>query len=84
MTSARITELERRHKSLEEEIAEAQVQWPDDDLMIADLKRRKLHIRDEIEQLRLRLVLLNWNTGARASRKKSPRLCTRGRRTMRR
>ena len=52
MNRARITELERRHKALEEEIAEALLHRPADDLMVAELKRRKLHIRDEIEQLR--------------------------------
>ena len=55
MTKARIAELERRYKSLEEEIAEALLHWSADDLMIAELRRRKLYIRDEIEQLRLRL-----------------------------
>ena len=52
MNRARITELERRHKALEEEIAEALLHSSADDLMVAELKRRKLHIRDEIEQLR--------------------------------
>lgn len=84
MTSARIDELERRYESLEGEIVEALRHWPADDLMIADLKRRKLHIRDEIEQLRLRLVVLNWNAGTRTSRRKSPKHCVRGRRSIRR
>jgi hypothetical protein len=84
MTSALIDELERRYESLEGEIAEALRHWPADDLMIADLKRRKLHIRDEIEQLRLRLVVLNWNAGTRTSRRKSPKHCVRGRRNIRR
>jgi hypothetical protein len=44
--------LERRHKALEEEIAEALLHRSADDLMVAELKRRKLNIRDEIEQLR--------------------------------
>jgi hypothetical protein len=39
-----------------EEIAEALLHWSSDDLMIAELKRRKLYIRDEIEQLRLGLI----------------------------
>jgi len=50
MTKARLAELERRYKALEEEIAEALLHWSADDLMIAELKRRKLHIRDEIEE----------------------------------
>jgi hypothetical protein len=52
MNHARIAELERRHKALEAEIAEALIHRSADDPMVADLKRRKLHIRDEIEQLR--------------------------------
>ena len=52
MNRARIAELQRRHKILEEEIAEALLHRSADDLMVAELKRRKLHIRDEIEQLR--------------------------------
>src|SRR3974377_2313448 len=52
MNRARIAELERRHKALEEEIAEALLHRSADDLMVAELKRRKLNIRDEIEQLR--------------------------------
>ena len=52
MNRARISELERRHKALEEEIAEALLHRSADDLMVAELKRRKLNIRDEIERLR--------------------------------
>jgi len=52
MNRARINELERRHKALEEEIAEALLHRSADDLMVAELKRRKLNIRDEIERLR--------------------------------
>jgi hypothetical protein len=74
MTKARLVELERRHKSLEKEIAEAQLDWPTDDLMLAELKRRKLYIRDEIEQLRLRLLLLNWGVGQRASKRRSSKV----------
>jgi hypothetical protein len=51
MNRARISDLERRHKVLEAEIAEALLHRSADDPMVADLKRRKLHIRDEIEQL---------------------------------
>ncbi len=52
MNHARIAELERRHKALEAEISDALLHTSADDPMVADLKRRKLHIRDEIEQLR--------------------------------
>ena len=52
MNRALIAELERRQKALEEEIAEALLHRSADDLMVAELKRRKLNIRDEIERLR--------------------------------
>jgi hypothetical protein len=64
MTKACIAELERRYKALEEEIAEALLHWPADDLMIAELKRRKLHIRDEIEELRGEQSTSGQNLGA--------------------
>ena len=47
-----IAELELRYKVLEKEIAEALLHRSADDAMVADLKRRRLHIRDEIETLR--------------------------------
>lgn len=50
-TQARISALERRHQSLEDQIAEALVHSSSDDLKIAGLKRRKLHLKDEIERL---------------------------------
>ena len=46
---AHIADLERRHKALEKEAAEALTRTSSDDLMIADLKRRILHLRDELE-----------------------------------
>lgn len=49
---AHIDVLERRCKNLEDEIAEALHHRPTDDLMIVDLKRRKLHIEEELAQLR--------------------------------
>ena len=49
---ANITDLERRHQSLEDEIAEALLHSSTDDLKIADLKRRRLHLKDEIQRLR--------------------------------
>ena len=51
MSQALIAELERRHQALEEEIAEAILHRSAENL-IAELMRRKLHIRDEIEKLR--------------------------------
>jgi hypothetical protein len=49
---AHITHLEQKHKAIEDEIAKALSHRSIDDLVIADLKRRKLHIKDEIERLR--------------------------------
>ncbi len=40
--------LERRRKALQDEISEARLQNPADELTIADLKRRKLHLEGEI------------------------------------
>jgi len=46
-----LAELERKHRALEEEIAEA-LQHPSvDGLKIAELKRRKLQVKDEIARL---------------------------------
>jgi len=51
-TEAHIKELERKHDALEKELADAMAHSSSDDLEIADLKRRKLHLKDEIERLR--------------------------------
>jgi hypothetical protein len=48
----RLAELERQHKALDHEIAEALGQSPIDDLKIKELKRRKLALKDEMERLR--------------------------------
>ena len=47
-----LTELELRHQALENELAEAQQHPSIDDLTILEIKRRKLHLKDEIERLR--------------------------------
>ena len=47
-----LVELELRHKALESELAEAQQHLSIDDLKILESKRRKLHLKDEIERLR--------------------------------
>jgi hypothetical protein len=47
-----LAELERQHKALEHEIAEALAHSSTDDLKIAELKRRKLIVKDEIERVR--------------------------------
>ena len=43
--------LEQRHQALENQIAEAQAHPSSDDLTIAELKRRKLLLKDEIARL---------------------------------
>lgn len=47
-----LAELERRHRELEKEIADALTHGSTDDLKTAELKRQKLHLKDEIERLR--------------------------------
>ena len=44
-------ELERRHRALEDELAEALAHPSTDDLKIAELKRRKLLVKDQIARL---------------------------------
>jgi hypothetical protein len=51
-TKADLAELEQRHKALEDEITEAFAHSSTDDFKIAELKRRKLLLKDEIERLR--------------------------------
>jgi hypothetical protein len=46
-----LAELERRHQALEQEICEAQTHPATDGLKIAELKRRKLQVKDEIVRL---------------------------------
>ena len=50
--NAHVAELERRHNKLEKEISDALAHSSTDDLTIAELKRRKLKLKDEIEHLR--------------------------------
>lgn len=47
-----LAELERRHEALKREIHEAQAHPGFDDVEIANLKRRKLQLKDEIAQLK--------------------------------
>jgi hypothetical protein len=49
---AHLAELERRHQALENEISEALAHPSSDDLRVAELKRRKLQVKDEIARLR--------------------------------
>ena len=48
-----LAELERRHRALDAEIAEARAHPSVDDLQIVELKRRKLLVKDEIARLQL-------------------------------
>jgi hypothetical protein len=50
---AQLAELERRHQALKQEIADAMNHPSSDGLRIAELKRRKLQVKDEIERLRI-------------------------------
>jgi hypothetical protein len=46
-----LAELERRHQALEQEISEALAHPSSDGLKIAELKRKKLLVKDEITRL---------------------------------
>ena len=52
-----LAELQRRHQALEQEISEALAHPSTDDLKIAELKRRKLHVKDEISRLKQETVV---------------------------
>jgi hypothetical protein len=47
-----LAELERRHAALEDKIKEAVAHPSSDSLAIAEMKRRKLQLKDEINRLR--------------------------------
>jgi hypothetical protein len=47
-----LSELQRKHRALEDEIADAIAHPSTDGLKIAELKRRKLLVKDEIERLK--------------------------------
>jgi hypothetical protein len=47
-----LSELEKRHQALEQEISEALTHPSIDDLKLVELKRRKLHVKDEIMRLK--------------------------------
>jgi hypothetical protein len=48
---AHISALEQRHDLIDRELADALAHSSRDDLKIAELKRQKLHLKDEIERL---------------------------------
>lgn len=47
-----LAELEKRHQALEQEITEALAHPSADDLQIAELKRKKLLVKDEMTRIR--------------------------------
>lgn len=47
-----LTELERRHEALDREIAKEWGHPSADELRLAELKRRKLQVKDEIAKLK--------------------------------
>lgn len=49
---AHLAELERRHQAIEREIEEALLHPGVDTLVLTELKRKKLSLKDEIERLR--------------------------------
>lgn len=49
---AHLVELERKHRILESELHEALKNLATDDVHIAELKRRKLLLKDQIERLK--------------------------------
>ncbi|MET0279445.1 MAG: DUF465 domain-containing protein [Pseudorhodoplanes sp.] len=46
-----LVELKAQHQDLEEQIADALAHPSSDDSKIAELKRRKLHVKDEIARM---------------------------------
>ena len=49
---AHLAELERKHRILESELHDALRHLSTDDMRIAELKRRKLMLKDEIQRLK--------------------------------
>ncbi len=49
---AHLVELERKHRTLESELHDALIHLSTDDLRIVELKRKKLHLKDQIERLK--------------------------------
>lgn len=49
---AHLAELEKRHRAIERELEDAFAHPSIDDLKLTELKRKKLLLKDQIEQLR--------------------------------
>ena len=52
MSMQSLAELEQRHRAIETEVTEMMAHPAADDLKVAELKRRKLQLKDEIARLR--------------------------------
>lgn len=52
MSMQSLAELEQRHRALEDQINDMLAHPAADDLKVAELKRRKLQLKDEIARLR--------------------------------
>lgn len=50
--NSHLSELEKKHQDLEDQITDALRHSSVDDLVIVDLKRRKLHLKEKIERVR--------------------------------
>ncbi|MEO0912310.1 MAG: DUF465 domain-containing protein [Pseudomonadota bacterium] len=53
--SSHLSELQKKHQILSQKIEEEQRSPSSDDLNITDLKRQKLHLKDEIARLSAQL-----------------------------
>jgi hypothetical protein len=53
---AHLTELEKKHRMLDQEIQHERTSPAADPLRLASMKRRKLLMKDQIEQLKARLT----------------------------
>lgn len=47
-----LADLEQKHRALEDELNEARAHPSTDDFTLAELKRRKLHLKDEIARIK--------------------------------
>jgi Uncharacterized small protein len=50
-----LAELERKHQVLDQEIEDAMAHSSSEDLEVAELKRKKLQLKDEIEKLKAQM-----------------------------
>jgi hypothetical protein len=51
-SSPHLDQIERKYQSLKDQISEARQHPSISDLELAELKRQKLHLKDELEKLR--------------------------------